>query len=45
MDEEMEKALAEYQAEQDALPPHQRDGYAERMREQADMERKRDKGE
>jgi hypothetical protein len=29
-----------YVAEQEALPEHQRDGYAERMTEQADMRRK-----
>lgn len=42
---EQEQALMmmeydQYQAEQEALPEHQRDGYAERMTEQADMRRK-----
>lgn len=35
------QAQEEYEAEQDSLPPHKRDGYAERMFEMVDMERKR----
>jgi len=47
LDDGMDEALYAYQqqeeyfAEQAALPPHKRDGYAERMFEYADMERKR----
>lgn len=33
-----------YQAEQDALPPHKRDGWADQMKEQADMRRDELKG-
>lgn len=35
-----ETAQEEYEAEQEAMPPHKRDGYAERMAEMADMRRK-----
>ena len=37
----------EYEAGQDALPPHKRDGYVERMAELADIRRKeiRENGE
>lgn len=51
IDEGMDEALADWQqhkelqADQDALPAHKRDGYAERMFEYADMERKRKRGE
>lgn len=47
----MEEAYAEwlkqqeYEAEQAAMPPHKRDGYAERLYDWADMERKRRKEE
>lgn len=37
----MAQQQEEYEAMQEALPPHKRDGYAERMAELADMERKR----
>lgn len=42
-DREDDMSLAEYEyfCEQQALPPHKRDGYAERMYEFADFERKR----
>ena len=39
-DSEMEQAYEEYQAQQEALPSHKRDGWAELMYEQADMRRK-----
>ena len=39
-DSEMEQAYEEYIAGQDALPPHKRDDFAERMANQADMRRK-----
>ena len=37
---EIERRDYERNAEQDALPPHKRQGYAESMYEQADMRRK-----
>ena len=39
-DSEMEQAREEYEAEQDALPPHKRDDFAERMADHADFLRK-----
>ena len=35
-----ERSRELYEEEQDALPEHKRDGYAERMAEIADMKRK-----
>lgn len=35
-----ETAQEEYEAEQEAMEPHKRDGYAERMAEYADLKRK-----
>lgn len=35
-----EVSREEYEAEQEALPEHKRDGWAERMAELADMRRK-----
>lgn len=41
MEDDMSLAEYEYFCEQQALPPHKRDGYAEMVYERADMERKR----
>lgn len=41
-DADIKEQMQEYEA---ALPPHQRDGYAEMMNERADIERKRQREE